>query len=111
MCARVSPPSWRRQQRSAIPKRRSARISTSLRRQDNPSLGWSVVTLPQSAKGAERALTHSSAVQALERVELPANVSARISELLWTGGSLIISDQALSNETSEIGTDLVVTVR
>jgi hypothetical protein len=84
-------------------------IATS--RIDDSSLGWSVVTLPQSAKGAERALTHSSAVQALERVELPANVSARISELLWTGGSLIISDQALSDETSDVSTDLVVTVR
>ena len=76
---------------------------------DDASLGWSVVTLPHSAKGAERALT--SAVQALERVELPADVSARIAELLWTGGSLIISDQALSDETSDVGTDLVVTVR
>ena len=84
-------------------------IATS--RNDDSSLGWSVVTLPHSAKGAERALTHSSAVQALERVELPADVSTRISELLWTGGSLIISDQALSGETSDVGTDLVVTVR
>ena len=75
-------------------------IATS--RVDDSSLGWSVVTLPHSAKGAERALT--SAVQALERVELSADVSARISELLWTGGSLIISDQALSDETSDVGT-------
>ena len=82
-------------------------IATS--RVDVSSLGWSVVTLPHSAKGAERAPT--SAVQALERVELPADVSTRISELLWTGGSLIISDQALSDETSDVGTDLVVTVR
>jgi hypothetical protein len=38
-------------------------------------------------------------------------VRERISELLWTGGSLIISDQPLSSETSDIGTDLVVTMR
>jgi hypothetical protein len=28
---------------------------------------------------------------------------------LWTGGSLIITDESLSNETSDVGTDLVVT--
>ena len=43
--------------------------------------------------------------------ELPAEVSALISERLWTGGSLIITDESLSDETSDVGTDLVVTVR
>jgi len=93
---------------------------------DAASLGWSVVSLPASSKSAEdrrlrrgrepadqndRALTSATAEQALERVELPPEVSARISELLWTGGSLIISDHALSDETSDVGTDLVVTMR
>jgi hypothetical protein len=97
---------------------------------DAGSLGWSVVSLPASSKSAdgrisrrgresadqktaraERALMPSTPAQALERVEFPATVSTRISELLWTGGCLIISDQALSDETSDIGTDLVVTVR
>lgn len=49
--------------------------------------------------------------QALARVEFPAEVSALISERLWTGGSLIITDESLSNETSDTGTDLVVTIR
>ena len=49
--------------------------------------------------------------QALERIELPAEVSALISERLWTGGSLIITDESLSDETSDVGTDLVVTMR
>jgi len=97
---------------------------------DAASLSWSVVSLPassksaedrrwrrgrepadQSASGADRALSSATAAQALERVELPPEVSARISELLWTGSSLIISDHALSDETSDVGTDLVVTVR
>jgi lipoprotein-anchoring transpeptidase ErfK/SrfK len=97
---------------------------------DAASLSWSVVSLPassksaedrrwrrgrepadQSASGADRALSSATAAQALERVELPPEVSARISELLWTGSSLIISDHVLSDETSDVGTDLVVTVR
>lgn len=94
------------------------------------SLGWSLVSLPSWSKGAhqtssrrhrdarregtptaERAPAPSNATQALERVEFPAEVSTRISERLWTGGSLIITDESLSDETSDIGTDLVVTVR
>ena len=94
------------------------------------SLGWSMVSLPSWSKGAdqtssrrhrdarreatrtaEHAPAPSNATQALERVEFPAEVSARISERLWTGGSLIITDESLSDETSDIGTDLVVTVR
>jgi lipoprotein-anchoring transpeptidase ErfK/SrfK len=97
---------------------------------DAVSLGWTVVSLPTSLASAEeasprrgremrdqkparaeRALAPSNAAQALERIELPMEVRERISELLWTGGSLIISDQPLSSETSDIGTDLVVTMR
>jgi hypothetical protein len=95
---------------------------------DGASLRWTTVSLPTSAKSTdetrarrgretrdradfERALAPSNAAQALERVQLPTEVSARISELLWTGGSLIITDQPLSDETSDIGTDLVATMR
>ncbi len=53
----------------------------------------------------------SNAAQALERIELTKEVSAQISELLWLGGSLIVSDQPLSSETSDVGTDIVVTMR
>jgi hypothetical protein len=89
-------------------------VYIAISRIDDSSLGWSVVSLPQSTKGAdergsrrgrepsdqktpsaERA-NSSNAVQALERVELPAEVSARISELLWTGASLTVSEQPLS---------------
>jgi hypothetical protein len=90
------------------------------------SLGWSVVSMPSSgvagegqgsrrerekATRSEPLSTPSSPAQALERVEIPKEVSARISELLWTGSSLIISDQPLSDETSDVGTDIVVTMR
>ena len=94
-----------------------------------PALGWSVVSLPASpvADAAppgrrekmhdqmparfEQILPPSNATQALERIQIPMQVNDRISELLWTGGSLIISDQPLSSETSDVGTDLVVTTR
>jgi hypothetical protein len=39
------------------------------------------------------------------------DVRDRIAERLWTGGSLIISDEPLSGETGAIGTDLTVKVR
>src|SRR5215471_9680895 len=96
---------------------------------DGGSLGWSVVSLPGSTKSVEERSSRRSresavatsgepepdaalkAAQALERLELPAEVSARMSELVWTGSSLIVSDHPLSDETSDIGTDVVVTAR
>ena len=93
---------------------------------DGASLRWSVVSFPVLSKSAGqtnggrqrgtreaagRAPAPSNAAQALERIDLPPNVSAVVSERLWTGGSLIISDQPLSHETSDVGTDLVVSVR
>ena len=61
--------------------------------------------------GAGRAPALLNAAQALERIEFPGEIFALIAERLWTGGSLIITDEALSDETSDIGTDLVVMVR
>ena len=60
---------------------------------------------------SERHPAASNPAQALERIEFPKEISERISELLWIGGSLVITDQPLSRETSDIGTDLVVTTR
>jgi hypothetical protein len=76
---------------------------------DAGSLGWSVVSLPALSKSAderisrrgresadqktaraERALMPSTPAQALERVEFPAAVSARISELLWEAPSVFL---------------------
>jgi lipoprotein-anchoring transpeptidase ErfK/SrfK len=65
----------------------------------------------QNTARTERMLPPSNAAEALERVDIPKDVKERISDLLWTGGSLIISDRPLSDETSDIGTDLVVTTR
>jgi lipoprotein-anchoring transpeptidase ErfK/SrfK len=97
---------------------------------DGSSLKWSVISMPKQSGASEKAAASrkklsreekpapaaaprpaSSPAEALERIEIPAEVRERISELLWTGGSLIITDQPLSGETSDEGTDLVVTMR
>lgn len=51
----------------------------------------------------------SGAEEALERITLPEGARARIAELLWVGGSLVITDRGLSNESGE-ETDLNVAI-
>jgi lipoprotein-anchoring transpeptidase ErfK/SrfK len=97
---------------------------------DGASLKWSVVSMP-TRRAAERGgrrrktaavteqvgaplkpqATSSSPAEALQRVEIAQDVRDRISERLWTGASLIVSDQPLSGETGNVGTDLTVKVR
>jgi len=89
---------------------------------DGTGLKWSVVSMPeQTERGAwvdeQAGLTPtprrwtSTPAEALERVEIAQDVRDRIAERLWTGGSLIITDQPLSGETGNDGTDLTVKVR
>ena len=95
-------------------------------------LHWSVVSLPAPARGAvrqdedERATRRrkvagvvemkpvpapDSAVEALDRITIPADVMARITDSLSTGGSIIVSDQGITaGETGE-GTDFIVSLR
>jgi lipoprotein-anchoring transpeptidase ErfK/SrfK len=104
-------------------------IATAVER-DGTSLKWSVVSIPtwfaeerserktktasvEEQVGAPPKLhgSPSSAADALERIEIAQDVRDRIAERLWTGASLIISDQPLSGETGPVGTDLTVKVR
>ncbi len=97
---------------------------------DGTSLKWSVVSIPtrfaekrgefqrksasvEEEVGAPPKLygPSSSAADALERIEIAQDVRDRIAERLWTGASLIISDQPPSGETGPVGTDLTVKVR
>jgi len=95
---------------------------------DGSSLEWTVVSYPTSRKrvddtGSRRyrgAGEHAKSdteeappdpAEALERIEFSVEASTLISERLWTGGSLIITDESLSDETSDVGTDLVVSMR
>ncbi|HEX4892521.1 MAG TPA: L,D-transpeptidase family protein, partial [Hyphomicrobiaceae bacterium] len=52
----------------------------------------------------------SSAADALARIELPPATRKLVQERLWPGASLIVSDQAASNETGR-GTDFIVQPR
>ena len=97
---------------------------------DGASLKWSVVSMPARAseEQGERRKNYawaedrggmpwtsgrsaSTPAEALERIEIAQDVRDRIAERLWTGGSLIISDQPLSGETGNDGTDLTIKLR
>jgi lipoprotein-anchoring transpeptidase ErfK/SrfK len=95
-------------------------------------LHWSVVSLPVPARRAERRdeddrasrrrkiagvvemkpmPVPDSPAEALDRLNIPADVMARIVDALSTGSSIIVSDQGISaGETGE-GTDFIVSLR
>ena len=131
-CARVLRPCSMRRRACAIRRRRSVRIFTSRPQWKTMGLrsnGRSCRSPIRGRRGTGRAKrktasvdeqvgappklhgSPSSAAEALERIEIAQDVRDRIAERLWTGGSLIISDQPLSGETGAVGTDLTVKVR
>jgi hypothetical protein len=95
-------------------------------------LHWSVVSLPAPVRGVERqdederatrrrkvagvvemkpVPVPDSAAEALDRITIPPDVMARITDSLSTGGSIIVSDQGITaGETGE-GTDFIVSLR
>jgi hypothetical protein len=95
-------------------------------------LHWSVVTLPSrnaprvddeerssrrrkvaAAAPVElkQAPVANSPAEALDRVTIPADAMARITEALGTGGSIIISDQGINQGETGEGTDFIVALR
>jgi lipoprotein-anchoring transpeptidase ErfK/SrfK len=104
-------------------------------KEDSNVLHWSVVTLPASRaadKAAERRdeddrssrrrkiagavevkplPTPDSPAEALDRLNLPADALARITEALSTGGSLTVSDQGIAGGETGEGTDFIVSLR
>jgi hypothetical protein len=93
---------------------------------------WSVVSLPAPARYAEprgedeRASRRrriagaaqdkampvpNSPAEALDRLTIPADAMAKISEALSTGGSIIVSDQGISSGETGAGTDFIVSLR
>ena len=98
---------------------------------DSNILHWSVVTVPMSARAAMRnsdmprasrrkgknappsvdakpAPLPDSPAEALDRITIPVDVMARISEALATGGSFVVSDQGINQgETGEY-TDFII---
>jgi lipoprotein-anchoring transpeptidase ErfK/SrfK len=98
---------------------------------DGSAMRWTVVTIPgqhaaraepterrgkksrrrheEEAKPAVRESV-SSASEALDRIEMPKDATARVSELLVPGFSLIVSDHGISGETND-GTDFIILTR
>ncbi|SHN87471.1 Lipoprotein-anchoring transpeptidase ErfK/SrfK [Bradyrhizobium erythrophlei] len=101
---------------------------------DANTLRWSVVSLPVPAKAAARhveevrvsrgrkiaspaateakpAPAPDSPAEALDRLNLPADVMAKIYEAVSTGGSIIVSDQGIAGGETGEGTDFIVSLR
>ena len=93
---------------------------------------WSVVSLPLPARHAERrdedertsrrrkmagavevkaVPVPDSPAEALDRLTIPADAMARITEALSTGGSIIVSDQGINASETGEGTDFIVSLR
>jgi hypothetical protein len=69
-----------------------------------PDLTWKALHVPDSANG------HDTHERALERISLPEAAAREISARLWTGATLMISDNGPGNETGKY-TDLIVQTR
>jgi lipoprotein-anchoring transpeptidase ErfK/SrfK len=94
-------------------------------------LRWSVVSLPVPSRYAERrdedersrrrrnagavevkaAPLPDSPTEALDRLTIPADAMARVTEALSTGGSIIVSDQGIAAGETGDGTDFIVSLR
>jgi len=95
---------------------------------DGSAVKWVAITIPAEGQPPKEAAARSkdkdkqaaaqvadapapeSAAGALDRIELPDGARERIAELLWTGGSLIVSDNPRSYEMGEY-TDFIVLTR
>jgi hypothetical protein len=96
-------------------------------RPDGSGMRWTLISIPAEAqrvvetsrKGRKGqpakqivfdAKPASSAAEALDRIQLPAEAMERIGELLMPGTSLVVSDKGLGGETGR-GTDFIVLTR
>jgi hypothetical protein len=87
-------------------------------------LRWLVLTLPEGASDEDEMSTSRGgrvnvaatagvappmAPEALDRIEMPDEVAGKLSEMLWAGAALIVSDNEMSHETTDFArTDFVV---
>ena len=91
---------------------------------DGSAMRWTAISMPPESIGDSRRgrgkdkpeppqpmPTPETAAGALDRIELPEGARERIAELLWTGGSLIVSDNPRSYEMSDDATDFIVLTR
>ena len=53
----------------------------------------------------------NSPAEALDRITIPPDAMARITEALTTGGSIVVSDQGITGGETGEGTDFIVSLR
>jgi lipoprotein-anchoring transpeptidase ErfK/SrfK len=102
-------------------------------RTDPNLLRWSVLSLPVTARNAQRndldehpgrrrkaagappaparSATPNTASEALDRITIPQEIMAKIAEALTTGGSIVVSDQGINQGETGEGTDFIVRLR
>jgi lipoprotein-anchoring transpeptidase ErfK/SrfK len=101
-------------------------------RNDASVLHWSVLSMPAASQqapqrgddepvGRKRRLAGATETkplplpdgpgEALDRLTIPADAMARITEALSTGGSIIVSDQGVNTSETGEGTDFIVPLR
>jgi lipoprotein-anchoring transpeptidase ErfK/SrfK len=103
---------------------------------DPNTLRWSVVSVPVTARNAQRidederatrrrkvaavvpvvskpaaAPNTNSPAEALDRITVPPDVMAKIAEALTSGASIIVSDQGINQGETGEGTDFIVRLR
>ena len=90
---------------------------------DSGRLNWSVLTVPgdgaaDTDEGRRKRNTEtssgpppapSSAREALDRIQLTPETEQKLAELIWVGGSIIVSDRSLGAEYGDM-TDLVIAI-
>jgi hypothetical protein len=96
-------------------------------------LRWSVVTLPVTARNAQKpddegrstrrgkvagavpaetkAPAPNTPAEALDRITVPPEAMAKIAEALTSGGSIVVSDQGINQGETGEGTDFIVRLR
>ena len=88
------------------------------------ALRWFVLTVPEDASNqdergargrgrvnvvASTKVAPPTASEALDRIEMPDEVAEKLSEMVWSGAALIVSDNEMSHETTDFDrTDFVV---
>jgi hypothetical protein len=98
-------------------------------------LRWSVVSLPVTARNAQKnddderptrrsrkgapvapvqakpAPAPNTPAEALDRITIPQDVMAKITEALTSGASIVVSDQGINQGETGEGTDFIVRLR
>ena len=97
-------------------------------KEDAKLFHWSVVSLPEARQPERRDDEHASrrrktvgavemkptpdsATEALDRITIPEDAMAKITDALSTGASIIVSDQGIAAGETGDGTDFIVSLR